>query len=399
MPPAHIVDYIRTPFGRFRGRLAGVRTDDLAAIPIAALMERNAGVDWGRLDDVIYGATNQAGEDNRNVGRMAALLAGLPDTVPGITVNRLCGSGMQAVVYGAMLIETGNADLVIAGGMESMTRAPLVIPKAEVGHQRGAEIFDTTLGWRMVNPRMREMGHTDSLGMTAENVAREYNIDRLTQDTFAHRSQQRAAAAQAWRKAELVPVEVPRRRSEPDVVDTDEHPRPDTTLEQLGSLRPAFADDGTVTAGNASGINDGSAAMLMASAAALKTHGLESLATVAGHATVGVPPRIMGIGPAPATEKLLARTGRTVEDIDLFEVNEAFASQSVATLRLLGLPDDAEHVNPNGGAIALGHPTGASGARITGTAVRELIRRDGRLAIATMCIGIGQGIALMLKRR
>ena len=399
MPVAHIVDYVRTPFGRFRGRLSHVRTDDLAAIPIRMLMGRNPGIDWGRLDDVVYGSTNQAGEDNRNVARMASLLAGLPDTVPGVTVNRLCGSGMQAVAYAAMLIETGNADLVIAGGVESMTRAPLVMPKAEVAHQRGAEVFDSTLGWRMVNPRLEEMGHTDSLGITAENVAAEYGIEREAQDAFAHRSQQRAAAAAGWRKEELVPVEVPRPRSDPDVVDEDEHPRPDTTLARLAALPPAFLAGGTVTAGNSSGINDGAAALLVASDRATSDLGLEPMATVAGHATVGVPPRIMGIGPAPATEKLLRRTATALADVDVIELNEAFASQSVATLRLLGLPDDAEHVNPNGGAIALGHPTGASGARITGTAARELVRRGARRAVATMCIGTGQGIAIMLERR
>lgn len=399
MPTAHVVDYIRTPFGRFRGRLSTVRTDDLAAIPISALMYRNPNVDWETLDDVIYGSTNQAGEDNRNVGRMALLLAGLPESVPGVTINRLCGSGMQATAYAAMLIETGNADLVIAGGVESMTRAPLVMPKAEVAHQRGAEVFDSTLGWRMVNPRMEEMGHTDSLGVTAENVATDYGIDRESQDAFAYRSQQRAAAAEGWRKGEMVPVEVPRRRADPDVVDTDEHPRPDTTLEGLAALRPAFREDGSVTAGNSSGINDGAAALLVASEQAMERFGLESLAAVTGHATIGVPPRIMGIGPAPATQKLLAKTNTDLADIDVIELNEAFASQSVATLRLLGLPDDAEHVNPNGGAIALGHPTGASGARITGTAIRELIRRDGAKAIATMCIGTGQGISVLLERR
>jgi acetyl-CoA acyltransferase len=399
MSVAHVVDYIRTPFGRFRGRLSSVRTDDLAALPITALMNRNAGVDWAAVDDVIYGSTNQAGEDNRNVARMASLLAGLPETVPGVTINRLCGSGMEAVAYAAMLIETGNADLVIAGGVESMTRAPLVMPKAEVAHQRGAEVFDSTLGWRMVNPRMEELGHTDSLGMTAENVAEDYDIDRASQDAFAYRSQQRAAAAEGFRKGELVPVEVPRRRAEPDIVDTDEHPRPETTLERLEQLRPAFREGGSVTAGNSSGINDGSAALLVASEVAMQRFGLESMAAVTGHTAVGVPPRIMGIGPAPATQKLLARTNTDLTDVDVIELNEAFASQSVATLRLLGLPDDAEHVNPNGGAIALGHPTGASGARITGTAIRELIRRDGSRAIATMCVGTGQGTAIMLERR
>lgn len=399
MATAHIVDYIRTPFGRFRGRLSSVRTDDLAALPIRALMERNPGVDWESVDDVVFGSTNQAGEDNRNVARMASLLAGLPDSVPGVTVNRLCGSGMQAVVYAALLIETGNADLVIAGGVESMTRAPLIVPKAEMAHQRGAEIFDSTLGWRMVNPKLRAMGHTDSLGVTAENVAREYSIDRESQDRFALRSQQRAAAATAWRKDELVPVDVPRRRAEPDVVDADEHPRPETTLEALAALPPAFVDGGTVTAGNASGINDGSAALLIASDVAAQRLGLESMATITGHATVGVPPRIMGIGPAPATQKLLAHTGTALAEIDVIELNEAFASQSVATLRLLGLPDDADHVNPNGGAIALGHPTGASGARITGTAARALAQWDGTKAVAAMCIGTGQGIAIQLERR
>ena len=396
--PAYIVDYIRTPIGRYGGGLAPVRTDDLAAAAIRALLERQSQVPGVEIDDVLFGATNQAGEDNRNVARMAALLAGLPESVPGATINRLCGSGMQAVIDASRAIACGDADLVIAGGVESMSRAPFVIPKAESAYPTRADIVSTTLGWRLVNPLMAESGHTDSLGVTAENVAAEYDVSRADQDAFALRSQQRTAAALATGRLaeEIVPVSVPRRRGDPVLVETDEHPRPDTTLEKLAKLRPAFAKDGTVTAGNASGINDAAAALLVASEKAMEAHGLEPIARIGPSAVVGVPPRIMGIGPIPATRKLLARTGLGIGDFDVIELNEAFASQSLACLRELGLADDAEHVNPNGGAIALGHPTGMSGARIAGTAALELRRRGGRRALATMCVGVGQGMALLL---
>lgn len=395
MTDAYIVDYVRTPFGRYGGGLAPVRTDDLAAIPIRTLTERHPGLDWASLDDVIFGSTNQAGEDNRNVARMALLLAGLPDSVPGVTVNRLCGSGMEAVVTAARSISLGEADLIVAGGVESMSRAPFVLPKAEHAYPATAEIASTTLGWRLINPAMEAMGHTDALGITAENVAAEHGVSREDQDAFAVRSQERAAEAmKAGRLAEeIVPVTVPARRGEPVVVDTDEHPRPGTTVEALARLRPAFREGGTVTAGNASGINDGAAALLVASGDAVERHGLTPLARYRGAATAGVPPRVMGIGPIPAVGRLTARTGVAIGDVDIIELNEAFASQALACLRGLGLPDDAEHVNPNGGAIALGHPTGASGARITGTAILEMRRRGGTTAVATMCIGVGQGIA------
>jgi acetyl-CoA acyltransferase len=388
---AFIVDYVRTPIGRYGGALAGVRTDDLAAIPITALTERFPD---SPIDDVLIGATNQAGEDNRNVARMALLLAGLPESVPGCTINRLCGSGMEAIAQGARAIAVGDADLIIAGGVESMSRAPFVIPKAERAYPARAEIVSTTLGWRLVNPKIEQMGHTDALGITAENVADEFSVSRDDQDAFAVRSQQRAAAAiKAGRLAEeIVPVD-----TGAGLVDTDEHPRPGTTLEALAKLRPAFRQGGSVTAGNSSGINDGAAALLLASEDAIEQHDLTPLVKVGRSATAGVPPRIMGIGPIPATEKLLARTGLTIGDFDVIELNEAFASQSLASLRALGLPDDAEHVNPNGGAIALGHPTGMSGARITGTAVMELRRRQGKRALATMCIGVGQGMSILLE--
>jgi acetyl-CoA acyltransferase len=394
--PAYIVDYVRTPFGRYGGRLASVRTDDLAAVPIRELLDRHPGLDPGAVDDIVYGSTNQAGEDNRNVARMAGLLAGLPVEVPGTTINRLCGSGMEAIVQAGRAIALGDADLIVAGGVESMSRAPYVIPKADTPYAASAEIASTTLGWRLVNPKMTELGHTDSLGMTAENVAEEFAVSRDDQDAFAVRSQDRTAAAmEAGRLAEeIVAVAAPRRRSDPDVVDVDEHPRPGTTREALAKLRPAFKDNGTVTAGNSSGINDGAAALLVASEAAIDQFGLTPLARIVGSAVAGVPPRLMGIGPIPATKKLLDRTGLTMGDFDVIELNEAFASQALACLRDLGLGDDAEHVNPNGGAIALGHPTGASGARIAGAAVREVRRRYGRFALATMCIGVGQGIAV-----
>jgi len=391
----YIVDYIRTPFGRYGGRLASVRTDDLAATPIRTLVERNPQLDPAALDDVAFGSTNQAGEDNRNVARMASLLAGLPVEVPGTTINRLCGSGMDAIVQAYRAIALGDAELMVAGGVESMSRAPYVIPKAEKAYSATAEIASTTLGWRLVNPVMKELGHTDSLGMTAENVAEEFEVTRRDQDAFALRSQQRAGKAiQDGRLAdEIVAVRVPRRKAEPDVVDVDEHPRPSMNMEALGRLRPAFKAGGTVTAGNSSGINDGAAALLIASEAAIEAHGLAPLARIVGSAVAGVPPRIMGIGPIPATHKLLERIGLRIEDFDVIELNEAFASQALACLRDFGLPDDAEHVNPNGGAIALGHPTGASGARIAGTAIMEMNRRGGRRSLATMCIGVGQGIA------
>jgi 3-oxoadipyl-CoA thiolase len=396
---AYIVDYIRTPIGRYGGRLASVRTDDLAAHTVRALMARHPDVDWETVDDVLLGATNQAGEDNRNVARMASLIAGLPESVPGSTINRLCGSGMQAVIDAGRAVATGDADLVVAGGVESMSRAPFVVPKAESPYPTQANIVSTTLGWRLVNPIMEELGHTDSLGVTAENVAEEYDVRRGDQDAFALRSQQRTAAAvEAGRLAEeIAAVSVPRRKQDPDAVAVDEHPRPDTTLEGLAALRPAFKADGSVTAGNASGINDAAAALLICSEKAVETNGFEPIARIGASAVVGVPPRIMGIGPIPAARKLFERTGLSIGDFDVIELNEAFASQSLACLRKLGLPDDAEHVNPNGGAIALGHPTGMSGARITGTAALELRRRGGRRALATMCVGVGQGMALLLE--
>jgi acetyl-CoA acyltransferase len=395
----YIVDYIRTPIGRYGGGLAPVRTDELAAAPIVELMRRNAGVDWAALDDVTLGCTNQAGEDNRNVGRMAGLLAGLPVEVPGTTVNRLCGSGMEAVVQAARAIGAGDADLIVAGGVESMSRAPNVIPKPESAYARTTEIASTTLGWRLVNPRMEAMGHTDGLGVTAENVAEEYTVSREDQDAFALRSQQRTAAATgAGRLAEeIVPVAVPQRRGHDVLVEQDEHPRSDTTLEKLGALRPAFRESGTVTAGNSSGINDGAAGLLVASEKAVEQYDLTPLAVVGMSAIAGVAPRIMGIGPVPATRKLLARAGLDIGAFDVVELNEAFASQSLACLRELGLPDDAEFVNPNGGAIALGHPTGMTGARLVGTVVMEMNRRGAGRALATMCIGVGQGIALELR--
>ena len=397
---AYLVDYIRTPIGRYGGRLAAVRTDDLAAVPIKAILTRNPGLDPALIDDVVMGATNQAGEDNRNVGRMAGLLAGLPDTVAGTTVNRLCGSGMQAIIDAARAIRADEADLIIAGGVESMSRAPFVIPKSEQAYPTQANIVSTTLGWRLVNPKMESMGHTESLGMTAENVAADYSVNRSDQDAFALSSQEKAAKAMTNGRLtdEITAVMVPRRRGDPDVMDTDEHPRPESSLESLSKLRAAFRTDGTVTAGNASGINDGAAALLVASGRAVEQHGLTPIARVVASSVAGVPPRIMGIGPIPAVEKLTQRTGVAITDVDLVELNEAFASQSLACLRAFGLSPDSDHVNANGGAIALGHPTGMSGARIAGTAARELQRRSGRYAIATMCIGVGQGIAILLER-
>ena len=397
--PAFIADYVRTPVGRYGGRLASVRTDDLAALPLRELLTRHPEVDWESVDDVLLGSTNQAGEDNRNVARMASLIAGIPEVVPGSTINRLCGSGMQAVIDAARAIAIGDAEVIIAGGVESMSRAPFVVPKAESAYPTQANIVSTTLGWRLVNPIMEELGHTDALGVTAENVAEEYGVGREDQDAFALRSQERTAAAVAEGRLaeEIMPVTVPRRKGAPDVVESDEHPRSNTTLEALAKLRPAFRAEGSVTAGNASGINDAAGALIIASESAVETNGFEPIARVTASAVAGVPPRIMGIGPIPATRKLLDRTGLTMGDFDVVEINEAFASQSLACLRALGLPDDAEHVNPNGGAIALGHPTGMSGARITGTAALELRRRSGRRALATMCIGVGQGLALVLE--
>ncbi|MEQ8319325.1 MAG: 3-oxoadipyl-CoA thiolase [Rhodospirillales bacterium] len=400
MPEAFICDYIRTPIGRFGGALSSVRTDDLGAIPIRALMERNPKVDWAAIDDVFYGCANQAGEDNRNVARMALLLAGLPDTVPGVTINRLCGSGMDAVISAARGIKAGEIEFAIAGGVESMSRAPFVMPKAETAFSRTAEIFDTTIGWRFINPKMLEMYGTDSMPETAENVAEDFGISREDQDKFAFASQQKAKKAQdSGRFAdEIVAVEIPQRKKPPLIVDTDEHPRADTTLEQLAGLRAPFRKDGTVTAGNASGVNDGAAALIVASEAAVKRFGLTPIARITGGATAGLAPRIMGFGPAPAIEKLCAREKIAVSDLDVLEVNEAFASQSLASVRALGIADDDHRVNPNGGAIALGHPLGMSGARITGTAALELAKTGGDHAAAAMCIGVGQGISIGLAR-
>ncbi|MCT7377743.1 3-oxoadipyl-CoA thiolase [Chelativorans salis] len=400
MAEAYICDYVRTPIGRFGGVLSSVRADDLAAVPLKALMERNAGVDWGAVDDVIYGCANQAGEDNRNVARMALLLAGLPVEVPGSTINRLCGSGMDAVATAARAIKAGEAELMIAGGVESMSRAPFVMPKAETAFSRNAEIYDTTIGWRFVNPLMKKQYGIDSMPETGENVAEDFGISRTDQDAFAVRSQEKAVAAQENGRLakEIVPVTIPQRKGEPVVVDKDEHPRPGTTVEKLSKLPTPFREGGSATAGNASGVNDGAAALIIASEAAAKRHGLTPIARILGGAAAGVPPRIMGIGPAPATMKLCARLGLKPSDFDVVELNEAFASQGIAVLRQLGIAEDAPHVNPNGGAIALGHPLGMSGARISGTAALELKERGARLALATMCIGVGQGIALAVER-
>jgi acetyl-CoA acyltransferase len=400
MGPAYICDYVRTPIGRFAGALSRVRADDLGAIPIRALVERNEGVDWSAVDDVIYGCANQAGEDNRNVARMAALLAGLPETVGGVTVNRLCGSGMDAVGMAARAIALGEADLMIAGGVESMTRAPFVLAKADAPFQRTAEMHDTTIGWRFVNPLMKKNHGIDSMPETAENVAEEFQVSRADQDAFAWRSQQRTAAAmQAGRLGEeIVVVEIAQRKGDPIRVAQDEHPRADTTAEKLAKLPAPFREGGSVTAGNASGVNDGAAALLIASEDAVARYGLTPIAKVVGAATAGVPPRIMGIGPAPASRKLMERLGLKIGDFDVIELNEAFAAQALAVLRELGVADDAEHVNPNGGAIALGHPLGMSGARLVGTAARELQRRGADRALTTMCIGVGQGIAMAIER-
>jgi acetyl-CoA acyltransferase len=399
MTDAFICDAIRTPIGRYAGALSPVRTDDLAALPIKALVARNPKVDWAAVDEVIYGCANQAGEDNRNVARMASLLAGLPDSVPGATVNRLCGSGMDAVGSAARAIKLGEAGLAIAGGVESMSRAPFVMPKADSGFSRTAEIYDTTIGWRFVNRLMKEKYGVDSMPETAENVAQDFQVSRADQDAFALRSQQRAVAAinNGTFKSEIVPVTIPVRKGEPVVVARDEHPR-DTSIEALAKLPTPFRQGGTVTAGNASGVNDGSCAVLLASEAVAKRFGLTPKARVLGMATAGVPPRIMGIGPAPATRKLLDRLGIKIGDVDVIELNEAFAAQALAVTRQLGLPDDAAHVNPNGGAIALGHPLGMSGARLVTTAVNQLERTGGRYALCTMCIGVGQGIAILIEK-
>jgi 3-oxoadipyl-CoA thiolase len=395
-----ICDAARTPIGRYGGALAKVRTDNLAAVPIKALMGRNTHVDWEKLDDVFFGCANQAGEDNRNVARMALLLAGLPASVPGVTLNRLCASGMDAVGTAARAIRAGEMDFAIAGGVESMTRAPFVQGKSEEAFARKAEIYDTTIGWRFINPLMKSQYGVDSMPETAENVAEEFQISRADQDAFALRSQQRAgkAIASGYFAQEIVPVEIAGRKGETVRVDKDEHPRPDTTLEQLAKLKPFVRNPGTITAGNASGVNDGAAALLVASEAAVKEHKLTPRARILGMASAAVPPRIMGIGPVPSTRKLMARLGHKIGDYDLIEINEAFASQSLGCLRQLGLADDAEHVNPHGGAVALGHPLGMSGARLVLTAAHGLEENDGKLALATMCVGVGQGVSLALER-
>jgi 3-oxoadipyl-CoA thiolase len=400
MEQALICDAVRTPFGKYGGALSSIRTDDLAAIPLRALMERNAKVDWADVDDVIYGCANQAGEDNRNVARMALLLAGLPKDVPGVTVNRLCGSSMEAVSLGARAIKSGEASLIIAGGIESMSRAPFVMGKSEAAFSRAAKIEDTTIGWRFVNPAMREKYGTDSMPETAENVAEEWRISRQDQDAFALRSQRRAAAAaKAGRFAdEIITVSVPVKKGEPLAESKDEQPRPDTTLEALAKLKPIVRPNGSVTAGNASGVNDGACALLIASESAAAKYSLTPLARIVTAASAGVLPRIMGIGPVPATNKVLAKSGFKLAAMDVIELNEAFAAQALAVLRDLGLPDDAEHVNPNGGAIAIGHPLGASGARLIATAAYQLRRTGGRYALCTMCIGVGQGIAMIIER-
>ncbi len=400
MTEVFICDAVRTPFGRYGGSLSSIRTDDLATLPIKALMERNPSVDWAALDDVIYGCVNQAGEDNRNVARMALLLAGLPQTVPGATVNRLCGSSLDAVGTAARAIRCGETQMMIAGGVESMSRAPFVMPKADSAFSRTAKIEDTTIGWRFVNPLMKAKYGIDSMPETAENVAEEFKVGRLEQDAFALRSQQRWAAAQAkgFYRGEIVPVSVPGKKGAITTVDRDEHPRPDATLEALAKLKGVVKPEGTVTAGNASGVNDGACAIVLASEAAAKKHKLNPKARVLGMATAGVAPRIMGVGPAPATRKVLEKTGLQLSQMDVIELNEAFAAQALAVTRELGLPDDAAHVNPNGGAIAIGHPLGASGARLVTTALYQLQETKGRYALCTMCIGVGQGIALLIER-
>jgi 3-oxoadipyl-CoA thiolase len=399
MNDAFICDAVRTPIGRYGGALASVRPDDLGAVPLAALMKRNASADWDALDDVLLGCANQAGEDNRNVARMSSLLAGLPVSAGGATINRLCGSGMDAIAIAARTIIAGDADFIIAGGVESMSRAPFVLPKSETAYGRTAQIFDTTIGWRFVNPLMKARYGIDSMPETAENVASNFGISRVDQDKFAMASQNRAAAAQANGRLgrEIVPVTIAQKNGEAIVVEQDEHPRT-TTLEALGKLRPIVRPDGTITAGNASGVNDGAAALIVASEVAIKRHKLTPRARVLGSAVTGVLPRLMGIGPAPASRKLLQRLGLSIGDMDVIELNEAFAAQGLAVLRDLGLSDDAEHVNPNGGAIALGHPLGMSGARLVLSAIEELHQRQAARALATMCIGVGQGIAIAIER-
>jgi 3-oxoadipyl-CoA thiolase len=400
MEAAYICDAIRTPIGRYAGALASVRTDDLAAIPIKALIARSANVDWNALDDVVYGCANQAGEDNRNVARMALLLAGLPKEVPGVTVNRLCGSSMDAVASAARAIKSGEGELIIAGGVESMSRAPFVIGKADSAFSRAMKLEDTTIGWRFINPLLKTRYGVDSMPETGEIVAEEYRVSREDQDAFALRSQQRAAAAMrsGFLEQEIVPAPIPQKKGEPSWVRVDEHPRPDSTLEALAKLPGIVKSGGTVTAGNASGVNDGACAVLVASEAAIKRHNLTPKARIVGAAAAGVGPRIMGMGPAPASRKVLARAHLTIGQMDVIELNEAFASQALAVLRELGVADDAPHVNPNGGAIALGHPLGASGARLITTAMYQLLRTSGKYALCTMCIGVGQGIAIILER-
>lgn len=400
MKNAYIIDAIRTPFGRYAGGLAAVRADDLGAIPLKALMERQPNIDWEKVDDVIYGCANQAGEDNRNVGRMSALLAGIPYQVPATTVNRLCGSSLDAVAMAARAIKAGEADLIVAGGVESMTRAPFVMGKSDSAYGRSQKIEDTTMGWRFINPKLKELYGVDSMPQTAENLAEQFNISREDQDQFAFNSQQRTAAAQAkgFFAQEIVPVVIPQRKGDAVIIDTDEHPRASTTLEGLAKLKPVVKADGTITAGNASGINDGAAAILMASEDAVATYKLQPRAKVIGATVVGVEPRIMGFGPAPAIKKLLAQTGLTLAQMDVIELNEAFAAQALACTRDLGLADDDARVNPNGGAIALGHPLGASGARLVTTALNQLEQNGGKYALCSMCIGVGQGIALIIEK-
>jgi acetyl-CoA acyltransferase len=400
MEHAYICDAIRTPFGKYGGRLSAIRADDLAAIPLKALIERNSQVDWAALDDVVYGCANQAGEDNRNVARMALLLAGLPKEVPGATVNRLCGSSMEAISIAARGIKSGEASLVIAGGVESMSRAPFVMGKSEAAFSRAAKIEDSTIGWRFVNPLMKERYGTDSMPETAENLAEEWPISREDQDAFAFRSQRRTAEAVKARRLaeEIVPVTIPAKQGDSSGLCHDEQPRPDTTMEGLRKLKPIVKPNGSVTAGNASGVNDGACALLLASEAAAKRYGLTPVARVIACAVAGVLPRLMGTGPVPAARKLFGKTNLKLSDMDVIELNEAFAAQSLAVLRDLGLPDDAEHVNPNGGAIAIGHPLGASGARIVTAAINQLKRTQGKYALCTMCIGVGQGIAMILER-
>ncbi len=400
MREVFICDAVRTAIGRYGGALAKVRTDDLAAVPIRALVARNPKADWSRLDEVLFGCANQSGEDNRNVARMALLLAGLPDTIPGVTINRLCASGLNAVGDAARAIRAGEMDFAVAGGVESMTRAPFVMAKAGEAFSRAAQIYDTTLGWRFINPLLKAQYGVDSMAETGENVAEEFQVARRNQDAFALRSQERAAKAQAagFFAEEIVPVQAPGGKAGPVTIDRDEHPRPDTTLEKLEKLKPIVREPGTITAGNASGINDGAAALVLASEDAVKTHGLTPRAKILGMASAAVPPRIMGIGPVPSTRKLMERLDLKVADFDLIELNEAFASQAIACLRQLGVPEDAEHVNPHGGAIALGHPLGMSGARLALTAVHGLEKRGGKRALATMCVGVGQGVSLAMER-